>query len=54
MITLQKKSAKNEWVDKGEFISGGVAWDYVTHNGEIFPTEEYRTIDSKGRVVWSN
>jgi hypothetical protein len=54
MITLQKLSAKNQWVDKGEFISGGQAWDHVTRNGEIFPTEQYRTIDSKGRLVWSN
>lgn len=54
MMTLQKKSAKNEWVDKGEFFSGLEAWDFVTNYGKEFPTEQYRTIDSKGKVVWSN
>ena len=52
-MQLQKFS-KNQWVDEGKFISGNDAWDYVTNYGESFPTEQYRTIDSKGKVVWAN
>ena len=54
MILQKFSGAQGKWVNKGEFISGGEAWDYVTNYGEIFPTEQYRTIDSKGVVVWAN
>ena len=51
MMTLQKFSDdKNQWINKGQFISLGEAMDYASDYGREFPYD-YRVIDSKGRLV---